>query len=221
MKKIVLVVAMALIAINLSAQKFWNFSDGIWNVQDYTTPTVIDGLSINPSASGVIAIDANKKSIDGYSFTQRLKLGGAGTPAAEGRNVSFPVTGPCKVTVYGMASTGTATDRSLIIHDGTTELYSEILLGDVIYKKEYDYTGNEATLYLYSSSSGLNFYGIKVESGGTSLPSIEATQVVQSVEYFDLLGKKVNNSHITNAILIKKTIYTDGSSSNSKVMSVY
>jgi hypothetical protein len=171
MKKNVLFIVMAFIAINLSAQKFWNFSDAIWEAKDYTEQTVIDGLSINPSSSGVIAIDGNNKSIDGYSFTKRLKLGGTGTPVADGRNISFEVTGPSKIIVYGMASSAGATDRSLIIHDGTTELYRELLLGDAIYKHEYDYAGGATTLYLYSSTSGLNFYGIKVEGGSTPPPA--------------------------------------------------
>lgn len=171
MKKNVLILVMALVAVNLSAQKFWNFSDDIWEAKDYTEQTVIDGLSINPSADGVIAIDGNGKSIDGYSFTKRLKLGGAGTPVAGGRNISFEVTGPCKITIYGMASSAAATDRSLIINDGTNEVHRELLLGDAIYKQECDYTGGAATLYVYSSTSGLNFYGIKVDGGSTPPPA--------------------------------------------------
>ncbi|MDR2804841.1 MAG: hypothetical protein LBB85_04250 [Dysgonamonadaceae bacterium] len=220
MKKNVLFIAMALITINLSAQKFWNFSDAIWGTAlpvDFTTSTTIDELTINGTSSGVITIDANNKSIDGYSFTQRLKLGGTGTPTVDGRNVSFSVTGPCKITVYGMASSSGATDRSLVISDGTTELNKASLLGDKIYKLEYNYTGGEATLYLYSDNSGLNFYGIKVDETLGTL-TIDASKVVRSVEYFDLTGRKVSNENRKNAVLIKKITYADGTTSSGKVI---
>jgi hypothetical protein len=216
MKKNVLFIALAFIAFNLNAQNFWNFTDEIWEAKNYTESTTIDGLTINASESGVIAIDANDKSIDGYSFTKRLKLGGTGS--ATSRNVSFPVTGSCKIIVYGMASSSGATDRSLIIHNGTTELHREILLGDKIYKQEYDYIGEAATLYLYSSTSGLNFYAIKVESL-MNIKDINATKEVKSVEYYDLTGKKLKNNTVTKGtVLIEKTIYTDGTSSNGKIV---
>jgi hypothetical protein len=220
MKKNVLLIGLVFITLSLNAQKFWNFTDEIWEAKSYTTPTVIDGLSINPSSSGAIDIDANGKSIDGYTFTKRLKLGGAGTPTADGRNVSFAVTGACKIIVYGMASSSGATDRSLLISDGATEpLFSEILLGDKIYKKEYDYAGGAATLYLYSSSSGLNFYGIKVETIGAGIKDINATKEIKSVEHYDLTGKKVDeNTAVKGSILIEKTIYIDGTSSDSKII---
>jgi hypothetical protein len=61
-----------------------------------------------------------------------------------------------------MAANSSATDRPLIINDGTTDLFSEILLGDVIYKKEYNYTGSAGDLYVYSGNSGINLYMIRV-----------------------------------------------------------
>jgi hypothetical protein len=215
MKKILLITAVvALFSLNANAQKFWNFSEeSVWGAGtvDFTTQTTIDGLTINATSSGVITIDANNKSIDDYSFTKRLKLGGTGTPAPDGRNVSFLVTGPCKITVYGMASSSGATDRSLIIHDGTTELYREILLGDKIYKQEYDYTGGAATLYLYSSTSGLNFYGIKVDDADSNNELVGAAKEIKSVEYFDITGRTIPRIEtVRNSLIIKRTNYTDG-----------
>ncbi|MDR1764242.1 MAG: hypothetical protein LBR64_09910 [Dysgonamonadaceae bacterium] len=206
----------ALVSFNLNAQKMWNFSEDIWEAKDYTEKTVIDGLTINAASGKTISIDANNKSIDGYSFTKRLKLGGAGTATDEGRNVSFDVTGDCKITVYGMASSSGATDRSLVISDGTNELYKEIMLGDVIYKHEFAYTGGATTIYIYSSSSGLNFYGIKLDVI-TAISAPAAEKAVQSVEYYDLTGRKViNGNAVKGAVLIKKTTYADGSVSTEK-----
>jgi len=214
MKKILLSTAVvALFAFYTNAQeKLWNFSDAQWEVKSYTAQTVIDGLSINPSSSGAIDIDANSKSIDGYSFTKRLKLGGSGSPVADGRNVSFEVTGTCKITVYGMASSSSAMDRSIIISDGTNELYKQLMPGDAINKHEYDYTGGAATLYFYSSSSGLNFYAIKAEGPGVSNAVVKIDEKpVKSIDYYDITGRKLTDiSNLRRVLIISRTTYTDG-----------
>ena len=64
------------------------------------------------------------------------------------------------ITVYGMAGNSTATDRPLVISDGTTELFNEVILGDALQKKVYDYSGGAGNLYIYSGNSGINLYVI-------------------------------------------------------------
>jgi hypothetical protein len=53
---------------------------------------------------------------------------------------------------------------------------------------------------------------------GTSIPTLNTNKVVKSIEYYDLMGRKVTNENQKNAILIQKVTYTDGSISSSKVI---
>jgi hypothetical protein len=141
--------------------KDWNFSEAPFGtVIEYSTETTLDELTLIPASDKTVKFTANPKSMDGFDFTHRLQLQGTGDPSKNA--VKFNVTGTCKITVYGMAANGQATDRPLIINNGTAELFSEIILGDVLYKKEYNYTGNASDLYIYSGNSGINLYMIRV-----------------------------------------------------------
>jgi hypothetical protein len=216
MKKIVLILATAFIAFNMNAQKMWNFSD--WSIATYSgsDPVTIDGLTILP-VSGDIAIDANNKSIDGYSFTQRLKFGGGGSVTS--RNISFSVTGPVTITLYGMSSSGGA-ERTLIVSDGTNEVgrLTDPQAENTIKKGVVEYSGAAGTIYLYSETSGFNIYGIKVEGQGapTAIQTAEIQKEIKSIEYFDLLGRKQIDGEIKNSVLIRKITYTDGTTSAGK-----
>lgn len=132
----------------------WNFSDAGW-----AAGTAKDGLT--PGSE--ISIDNSSKSIDGINFTKRLKLGGT---ISDTKNVSFAVTGPCDITVYGMSSkSGTA--RTLVIKSGSatgTTLQADFLSNDgsAIGSATYSYTGEAATIVIGSTADGYNLYGINV-----------------------------------------------------------
>lgn len=165
MKKIFTLIAMAVMAVSANAQT-WNFSDSKFNELGTISETVtIDGLTIAANADKTVVIDENKKSIDGYEFTHRAKMGGAGS--AEARYLSFGAPANSTVTVYGMSANSSATDRNLVIAAGNMDnkLYDAPLLGDKIYKVEQKIS-EPSVVYIYSGNSGLNFYCIKVETGG-------------------------------------------------------
>lgn len=214
MKKSLLILTAVVVSMGAYAQKVYNFSEtAVWGDGStaivFEAPATIDGLTINASASGAITIDTNNKSIDNYSFTQRLKLGGAGS--VEARNISFAVSEPSQITVYGMASSSSATGRNLIVSDGTSEVYNHEMLGSAIEKHVFDYAGT-GTLYFYSSSGGLNFYAIIVaQSTPSGVSVVDDTKVVESVNYFNVLGKKVLPD--TKGLVVVKTAYTDGTHS--------
>jgi len=152
----------------------WNFSDEAFSRYSSITENVtVAGLTIHASSSKSLAIDQNEKSIDGYDFTYRLKLNGEGSE--DGRYLSFEVSGPCTINVYGMSANKDATDRNLIVTSGSLDgdkLYNEEIKGDKIYKVSVDYTGTDATtIYVYSNNS-INLYGIFVI---TPLDPTEAT----------------------------------------------
>ncbi len=141
--------------------KFWDFSD--FTAGDITEPTVVDGLELYGTSSKKFTIDGNAKSIDDIDFTQRLKTGGTGAP--DGRYIHFKVAPNSLITVYGMSGSN-GTTRTLNIDFVQFGLNEASLVNDgaAIGKVEYEYTGtDEADVYIYSTNSGFNVYGIKVE----------------------------------------------------------
>ena len=148
---------------NLTAvdDKFWNFAD--FTAGDITEPTIVDGLELYGTSSKKFSIDGNEKSIDDINFTQRLKTGGSGAP--DGRYIRFRVAPSTCITIYGMSGKAD-TERTLNIDFVQFGLNKASLTndGNAIDKVEYEYTGTEdADVYVYSTNSGFNVYGIKVE----------------------------------------------------------
>ncbi len=149
--------------------------DKVWNVTDYpdavasfVAPAVILGdLTVLAAEGKNVDIDENSKSIDDFSFTKRIKLGGNsdsdGTTVPTNRAIQFDVEAACKIIVYGMSSSN-GTSRTLRISDGT-QVLSEGFTNDgsVIGKIEYPYTGGAGKIYLSSTSGGFNIYGIVVD----------------------------------------------------------
>jgi hypothetical protein len=112
-----------------------------------------------------MALSANNKSMDDYSFTKRLQFNGTMDSALPPtyRAIKFAVTGPCKITVYGMSGSGN-TVRKLKISDGTAILSDSFLEndGNALGKGEYNYTGGAGNIYIGSASSGYNIYAVGV-----------------------------------------------------------
>ena len=103
--------------------------------------------------------------MDGYSFTHRLQLGGTGNTTE--RVLKFNVTGAATITVYLLSGSNNSS-RDLIVHDGTSEVgkitaTGSTELGSATDKGSVNYTGGTGSVYIYSGSSGINLYGIKVE----------------------------------------------------------
>lgn len=162
------------IGVSTYAQE-WNFSSATLSVLGSIAETkTVEGLTIYGASGATIDVDANNKSLDGMSFTHRLKFGGSGTFGEDGkpvsRVISFPVNGNTKITVMGMSSSSSA-DRNLIIAAGKkeTEVGKFPALGASISKGEYTYTGVATTIYLFSPSSGVNLYYLKATALATGL----------------------------------------------------
>lgn len=152
----------------------WNISSETLSVLGTVAETkTVEGLTITATADATVVVDANNKSLDGMDFTSRLKLGGTGSFDADGkplaRILSIDVSGNSTITVVGMSSSSSA-DRELVIAAGSkdTELGRFAALGASISKGEFTYTGDATTIYIYSASSGVNVYYIKVTPLTTS-----------------------------------------------------
>ena len=144
---------------------WWNISDDAFNsLGTLTSNTIVNNLLIAAGANAAVTVDGSSKTVDGISFTSRLKLGGAGT--TESRHVSFMVTGSCNITAYLISSSSSA-DRTLNIAAGTFDnvVGSMSAPGTAVNKQSFDYSGDATTFYLYSSSGGVNIYGIRLTYG--------------------------------------------------------
>ena len=150
----------------------WNFSTSDFTSKDSLTIAAgitINGLTLGPQ----IAYDKSNKTVNGYSFTHRMKTGGTG--ASDKRYFKFSVTGACTIDIYCMSS-NSSTARTVNVYSGS---YGGTLLttlpavtGSIPAKQTYNYTGGATTIYMGSSNGGINFYAINVTySGGGTQPT--------------------------------------------------
>lgn len=155
----------------------WNISDDDFNgLGTIATTTEVRELYIVAKSGSEVTVDENAKSMDGYDFTHRLKLGGTGS--ADARHLWFAVTGNCTVEIYLMSGKSNE-ERFLNIATGSFGAnVQEFSAGDgnAITKITYAYTGEATNLYLYSKKSGINIYGVKLTYPSTPTDIENATQ---------------------------------------------
>ena len=141
---------------------FWKFSEGEWEstyAQSSTEVLTPNNMGILASVSSMTVGSSNKTYGD-ISFTQRFQL--AKTGSSTSQNIHFKITGPSKITVYGMSSNSSSTRALGITVNGVEQ--STDFPGDKIYIAEYTYSGTaETDVYVYSKDNGINLYGVKVE----------------------------------------------------------
>lgn len=178
MKKLFVLLVIALSAIGASGQgvQEWNFSD--WEAKTHTGNFTKDGLTLYATPEKYMTVDGSKKTVDGIKYKQRLKFGGTGGFEKSGepscRVISFDVSGKCDIYIVlaHSSSSGDARDLKIdaVIDGNKTNIGSisvnakEIKSGTVVYDKT-----EPTTIYIYSGNSGINLYDIKVT------PSITAT----------------------------------------------
>ena len=147
----------------------WNISDAAFNnLGAIKTTQTVNGLNIVATSKENIVVDTNKKTIEGYDFTHRLKLSGTGKQ--DSRHLKFAVTGACTIDVYLMS--GNSTDvRTLNVAIGSFgSNVTALTAGTTIAKQTYEYTGSATDIYMYSASSGINIYQICVTYPTTPTP---------------------------------------------------
>jgi hypothetical protein len=146
----------------------WNFSDEDFKILDtIKTDIAVRQLHLIASVSSVMVVDENKKSMDGYSFTHRLKTRGAGS--MEGRHLWFDVRGDCTVDIY-VASSNNTDEQIANIATGSFEHVVATLpaVAGNPAKQTYNYTGGVNRIYLYGAEGAINIYGIKLTYPGDS-----------------------------------------------------
>ena len=126
---------------------------------------LVEGTGI--SASGGLTIDGNKKEIDGFSFTLRLKLGGTMKVSSDKveAGVQIVTKGSATIVVYAISSSSSATRtlRLATLEGGSLVSVAENagVAGDAIGKFEFE-VPSAGTYYLGSKNSGINLYYIAV-----------------------------------------------------------
>lgn len=129
--------------------KIWN--KDTWTKSKYTETTVVDGLTIYASSN---------KTVSGGST---LNLGGAASVDGDNgltRAVSFDVPGKVKITYTAEGGS----NRTLALAAGE---WTEVIAMHPCTSKEtktFYYTGEATTLYMYSTSAGIKFHDIHVET---------------------------------------------------------
>ena len=144
---------------NVEFEAVWTLSVAygdnlVLNATDLTVgfeDNIIDGTIYCFTSS--LEIDSNNKSIDGHSFTKRIKLSGAGSKTSTSILVKAPSHGTLKV--YGMSGSKNSS-RILGLYDSN---YSTV---DVT---GFENDGNAIGSYEYTISAAGDYYLGSVESG--------------------------------------------------------
>ena len=167
---------------SVPAEQVWNISSESFNaLGELFALTSVEGLTIYAESGKDVTVDSNNKSLDGMDFTHRLKLGGSGGFDDNGqpvnRVIAFNVNGNSKITVNAMSSSSSS-DRTLNIAVGHKDsIIAEFpALGASLTQGVYNYVGGAATIFMYSPSSGVNIYYIKVEDVPTSVKGLQNTK---------------------------------------------
>lgn len=188
--------------------KTWNFSD--WESGDITETKTVDGLTVAATSDKKVTIDSSKKTFDGVEYTQRLKFGGTGSSPDSGapsRYLSFNVTGSCNIKVYFAHASSSGDARTLNLATGTFSNISATQSVEVNTSAtlEYNYTGNENTVYVYSANSGLNVYAIVVTYSSTGIQNVISPVVDNGIRY-NLAGQRVDENYKGVVIMNGKKI---------------
>ena len=164
----------------------------IVNVSDLEVGTTTDAELVEGtgiSASAGLTIEANGKSIDGFKFTNRLKLGGSmkvsdGVVAA---GIKIVVDGPSTITVYAISgkSTEVRALRLCTLTDGAlVDVMVDENVGDPIVKCVFTVDA-AGTYYLGSKSSGINLYYVSVATEKEVVAGEQTTAKVAIADYAD------------------------------------
>ncbi len=227
MKKIFTLSLLTLLFLQAKAQD-WNVSN--MTAGNITSVTTYEGLTLYASDTKYFTIESNSKTIDGESYTQRLKTNGSstwnGTTPSE-RVLAFPVTGNTTITVYALSGSSSATDRYVEVLYLLNDTKTQIIYGNVsgtLQKFSGTYIGDATTIYVDAPVGAINMYRILAESEiSNDIEDREYTGEIVSTDYYNLRGVLISHEkeELSNGIYIKKVTYNDGKVKTSKISVIY
>ena len=183
---------------------------------------IVEGTGVyatTPSDEKRLVVDGSTASIDGFSFTQRIKLGGSmkvsGGVVTD--SLKLELTGACKIVLYVKSGSSSA-DRTLriakLVDDAFVSLEQDgTALATSVSKIEY--TVDEAgTYYIGSAKDGINIYYIaisyKPEAPATLTASKTIAELIASEGWTNSTTKQTFN------LDENVTVKVDGGSNSGK-----
>lgn len=199
-QKLRLLIPTLLLVFNVTAQNHvWDFGNDTtnWPVNSGTTSnTTIDGLNLIAGGSTVGAISGSANTFsDGFTSVNMMSLAAAtGAPAPTKRGLSFPVSGPCTVSLWVFTS---STNRTASISDGTNVLASYTSASPSPYKTilTANYSGGPGTIYVYTNNT-MNLAKLAVSS------SLATTDVTAKSVTISSVNNQVHLSNIKSATTV-------------------
>ncbi|MBQ4357781.1 MAG: DUF4832 domain-containing protein, partial [Paludibacteraceae bacterium] len=166
-----------------SVSDWWNFSDDDFTAlpSDMKTNQLVRGLRILATSSKNVTTGSSSYTFfDGEALSNYIDLKGGGAKDAN-RSLKFKVNGSCTITAYAQASG----NRTVVFAtDAGSNLENTQITGSGYHVLTQEYVGTADSIQIFSKSSGIKFYGIKVSYSGSSTlvaPVVSATPASQNV----------------------------------------
>lgn len=171
----------------------WDFTD--WEAKDYTEETTKNGLTVVATESKKVTVDGSTKTFGETAYTQRLKLGGAGSE--ESRYLKFEVPQGVTVTVHFAHASSSGDVRNLVLALGAfgNEVMRQPVDAGETATLTYKNEGEAQTAYLYSANSGLNIYGIILTVGDDTGIQDIIQNGTASDRLYNLKGQRVDANY--------------------------
>lgn len=134
-------------------------------IGSYTNPIDSNGFMIMANSANKVDIDANGKSADEFTFTQRIKLGGVGT--VDYRSIKFTTTSAATLKVYALSSSSGADRRLALYNASGAEIGSAPAPGSGLQGNSINIAA-AGDYYLASPESGVNVYGLVLTMEGSA-----------------------------------------------------
>ena len=153
-----------------------------FNVSDLTagvltSNTKVGNFTLLATTDKPLTIESNKKSADGYSFTQRMKTGGKGE-AGKCRAISFTTTGAGNVVFYAL-SDKSSQDRTIALVDESGATVASVAVSGSDFVKSTLAIPKAGTYNLVPTDNSVNFYfvgtDVALAGGDDTTTTTEAT----------------------------------------------
>ena len=146
--------------------KTWTFDNFV--EKDYKVTQTIDGITLFGTSSSFMTIVSGSGSMDGISFSKRIKMNGGSSETA--RLLVFNVAaGKHNIKVYGNSGSS-GKSRAINIATGIWNNIVATKKVDGLDKVEYELTSDEATTCFIQCSENVQIAGVVVEPVATSVP---------------------------------------------------
>lgn len=153
-----------------------------FNVSDLTagvltSNTKVGNFTLLATTDKPLTIESNKKSADGYSFTQKMKTGGKGE-AGKCRAISFTTTGAGNVVFYALSGKSSQ-DRTIALVDESGATVASVAVSGSDFVKSTLAIPKAGTYNLVPTDNSVNFYfvgtDVALAGGDDTTTTTEAT----------------------------------------------